>query len=264
MKKFCNQCGSDIEHESKFCSSCGIKVKKVEEEISVERVVEKTNRHFKDIGGWLWLPIIGLWAYLIISFIDLFIALKSLDPFDFIFTLVNLCALAYLLLLVKNRDHRFPKYFIYYSVASILINALAVLIIYNTGGSSKIETWYFQTTDIYRELTRSVIFGVIWTWYFSASERVSLTFVNGSDGKFSKIPKLYFFCKNCNVHYFSEKEVCPECNNISNRDFESKNTSNKEYEKEIENSISFANGSIMDIMFFSFIIFLIAAIIFRF
>lgn len=188
MKKFCNQCGSSLEQESKFCSSCGIGVKKVhEEEVLPERTERKTNKYSKDIGGWLWLPIIGIWASLIFSFVDLFIALKSLDSFDFIFTLLILCALVYLLLLVKNRDHRLPKYYIYYNIAIILIYAFSAFIIFNTGGSSKIETWYFKTEDVYQEFFRSVVFGIIWIWYFNVSERVKLTFITGRNIGVQKI-----------------------------------------------------------------------------
>ena len=234
--KYCDQCGQSINRESKFCASCGNEIKKItiekksdmemskdtEIKIKSEEILDKNvvikNSNLKGIDGWLWLPVIGLWCYLFINIIDLFIALKSLNFLGIIINLMYVSVQVYLLLLIKKRDYRFPKYFIYFSIATILINLLSAFIIFSTGGSSKIETWYSQTKDVYQELFRGIFFGVIWIWYFKVSERVRLTFVNSQNGEIKRTPKLELFCTTCNLTYNTEDKKCPQCDNKINEE----------------------------------------------
>ena len=118
---------------------------------------KKSNNEIEGIGGWLILPIIGLFATIVIQLADLseslsYYSFQDVIPFVLInLVLIALCTVALFFIFTKSKQA--PKY----AIATLVINgALAVLL----------------------GLYAGLIGTVIWVLYFLKSERVKNTFVN--------------------------------------------------------------------------------------
>ncbi|OAT45718.1 transglutaminase-like enzyme [Proteus hauseri ATCC 700826] len=166
-KWVCIKCGEkEISQYTEYCDKCS------------EKLTEK-------IGGWLYLPAIGLIFMLITSLISIVEAISETLPLLslvtaswklylgfafildlFIFTLIIVTAISFFKKLTRT-----PKLYIFLLIANIATKGIAGLILMY-GMQAPVDSEY--TID----LIRSIFHAVIWVSYFRVSVRVKKTFVN--------------------------------------------------------------------------------------
>ena len=122
------------------------------------------NKELEGIGGWLILPFIHLFVYIIIVLIDLVSISEVLQELVLFVLSIDLILLGmYIVTLIfAFQKKRIAKNLF---IASYSANIIVALIL----------AFGFGATE---NLASSILGGVLWVWYFSVSERVKNTFVN--------------------------------------------------------------------------------------
>ena len=126
----------------------------------------KNNKEPKGLGGWLLLPIIGLFISIplsVIALINLYSILNLTLYFIFLFCLELFLMLwaMYLLYLISEKRKTVIKLICCYYITLIVI-AFAIAFIYND----------------YSNITFYILGSIIWFHYFTKSKRVKNTFIN--------------------------------------------------------------------------------------
>ena len=147
----------------------------------------------KGIGGWLILPMLGMFATLGVQLVGLtdagqgFGNLNALNGLqsqmvvlEFCFNLVLfLAAPIALLVLFFNKDRKFPRYYIIWQIVGSAFVVLDLMLGYALFAQAyeASGTPFFDTTTL-RSLLGSVIGVCVWVPYMMNSVRVKNTFVN--------------------------------------------------------------------------------------
>lgn len=163
----CMECENEVIRGSDYCDQCEQKM-------------------FKKIGGWLWLPALGLVASLIsyvVSFLKtlkiLFDGSSSLLPTNVVlsiwFELFSFAALFLLTIYVSSLFIRkkcaLPRWYIALIIIPILYSVVDLIIAAHV---LKMKIDY----DDARTLVRSIVSACIWIPYFLISVRVKRTFIH--------------------------------------------------------------------------------------
>lgn len=125
---------------------------------------KKTPR-LEGLGGWLILPIIGLFVTIPILLYDLLSANATYE-FNFYMGVLSLIDIIFIgwaitaLILIFNKKKSVPKVMISLYIANIIVQGAVSFLI-----------------NEYTYLIRALIIGAIWISYFVKSERVKNTFV---------------------------------------------------------------------------------------
>jgi len=120
----------------------------------------------KGIGGWLIIPIIGLFLSIILVLYDL-LSMNAIYEFDFYIGLLSLLDIGLLILvitslvLVFNKKKSAPKLIIAFYITNIILQTVVAVLIEDYSGIA--APW---------------VGGAIWILYFLKSKRVKNTFIN--------------------------------------------------------------------------------------
>lgn len=170
MKWSCIKCDKETSQNREYCDDCEAK-------------------QFRKIGGFLYLPLIGLfigafgWAMLLTEAINtvFIIDLSSIYRteifgylcFEFVFQLLFLLFSIYLISIFFRRKKTLPKLYIYFSL-SVLIYMLLDLCF----GINVFPDLVRLEYDTVKHVIRSLISALIWIPYFITSVRVKKTFIH--------------------------------------------------------------------------------------
>jgi len=196
---FCKNCGKKLDDEAKFCKSCGKPVVLKEKDASSNK--EEISK-YKGLRGWLILVIIGLFAtvlwqaYGVYESITLFTdgtvdvlsnpASGAYIPgfvralkFEFITEILFLIFAVYFIFLFFKKSRKFPKYYVFLLVASVVYVVLDYIILSSlTVSSSEMKQVIDEVlSEGETEIGRTVITAIIWGLYMTKSKRVKVTFV---------------------------------------------------------------------------------------
>ena len=145
------------------------------------------------IGGWLILPIIGLFLTPLQTvlqlglYFELFEVLPHLDLaqqlvalFEMVGTVIIYIILPLvLLLLIPNKKRSFPRLFVFWGIGNLLfliVNLLATYLVFREAFDAGGEPFFDRETM--RAIMSAVILAAIWVPYMIQSRRVRNTFVN--------------------------------------------------------------------------------------
>jgi hypothetical protein len=200
---FCKNCGNKFQEDEKFCGKCGhpvivasTEVKTSNENLTTEAVVNK-NQNLKGLGGWLILVLLGL-AYMGYSYGSL--ALQSIKyftdgtvenasmiqgyagalGFEIVMQIILFIFILYLLFLFIKKNNKFTKFFIIFAIANIIFIALDTYILafaLNYPTEEIKQSMQGAISDGWTQLSRAVVYAVVWIWYMRVSKRVKLTFI---------------------------------------------------------------------------------------
>ncbi|MDX7988038.1 DUF2569 domain-containing protein [Xenorhabdus sp. 12] len=164
-KWFCTQCGKkEIPQYTEYCEECA-------------------EASFKKIGGWLYLPAIGLILSLIILIFQIGVAVYTIPSVSYyatlqqtvIFTLIGNILLFLLTIhtatLFFNKSKQTPRFYILLRLLNIVIQSITVYLVVDGLGHSIDYTLIVP-------VLQQVITAAIWIPYFMVSVRVKKTFVN--------------------------------------------------------------------------------------
>jgi transglutaminase-like putative cysteine protease len=156
--------------------------------------ITETHLFSKTLGGWLILPVLGLFLTPVSNLISLitgnlfdsstyayYTTVTSSDyhvlwePFWVLNLLVHAAYLVFpvlILVLIFRYDRRVPVYMIYFYAVNVFLNILMFILIksINTSDISLLS-------ECIKDLVRSIIIGSVWIPYFIYSSRVKETFV---------------------------------------------------------------------------------------
>lgn len=197
---FCKHCGKEIHDDVKFCSACGGSISA----LAIEKPERFGSRKsLEGLGGWLVLVVIGLFiatsfqvygAYQSVTmFSDGTVQFLSnpasevyipnyggLLKFEFIAEIFFLMAGIYLIWLFFKRDRKFPKYYIWFLVASAVYVVLDYILIASISAAPEVQQLLDTAlTEQIGEIGRTVISSVVWGSYIMKSRRVKATFIEG-------------------------------------------------------------------------------------
>lgn len=138
------------------------------------KALAEANKKFKDkeekiqgLGGWLILPIIGLFISILVILYDLSTILSTYEMGGYIAFLCLLdvvwLSLAIIsLVIIFRKKSSAPQWVIGFYITSIILATFVAII----------------SGDYYSQLPGQIIASIIWISYFLKSERVKNTFVN--------------------------------------------------------------------------------------
>lgn len=147
-----------------------------------------TSKIPQPLGGWLWIPVIGLHASPLIMLVDfirtgyfnrhIWENVLALNPdyaglmgffffFELSFNTGSILFSGFLLLLLYKRRSSFPVLFIWFRLVSVVFLVLDLSVVSGVTGAAM----------DYSTMTREIIYTCIWVPYFAWSERVQYTFV---------------------------------------------------------------------------------------
>lgn len=170
MKWTCINCDKEISQDREYCDDCEAK-------------------QFRKIGGFLYLPLIGLfigafgWVILLAEAIKTMFVLDfnhilrtklfAFLCFEFVFQLLFFLFSIYLISIFFRRKKTLPKLYIYFTLAVIIYMSLDLYFGMNVfPGLVKLEY------DTVKPVIRNIIAALIWIPYFITSMRVRKTFIN--------------------------------------------------------------------------------------
>ncbi|QMI04258.1 DUF2569 domain-containing protein [Citrobacter sp. RHB25-C09] len=167
MQWGCIKCGVEIPQHTEYCSAC-------------------EEKQFRKIGGFLYLPLLGLFVtalshlvaagealkYLIDNLEGLFFEAKLFFIGSFTISLVIFLSAAYVISVFLRKKKTLPKLYIG------LVVLLIVLTSFNTWMLSALIPGVVIGSDELLPLFRLMISACIWIPYFIKSVRVKRTFVN--------------------------------------------------------------------------------------
>jgi hypothetical protein len=196
----CTNCGSKLEMGSIYCPDCGTKTSEVD---SNKQDIPAETTKYKGIGGWLILLAFGMLYSLYISgatiYGDLNVFSASYYPrlndpssqyyvgnysatlgIELVAYAILFAGLIYILYLFFEQKREFPKYYIYFLLAVLVIATLEYFMISSlTFSSEQVKTAFLAaSTDGSPNLLRAIIGCVIWIPYMQKSQRVRETFIN--------------------------------------------------------------------------------------
>lgn len=162
----CIVCGNEAIKYSDYCKSC-------------------EDRELSKIGGWLWLPAIGLVVTLISYLLSINVALKTIFEnsgllhgkllFLIYFELIAFILLSLMTLFVSSlfirKKKQLPRYYIALIIVGIAYYSVDLLLIYQV---LDIKVTYKEVST----LVRSIFSACIWIPYFVVSVRVKRTFIH--------------------------------------------------------------------------------------
>jgi hypothetical protein len=124
------------------------------------------KEQLKGLGGWLIIPIIGLFFSIPILIYDLtFVNIASkfwfLEGFSSLLYLILLIFTLIALFLIFNKKKFVPKLMIYFYIINIVIHLIIAF-----------------TIQDFSRIAPPIVGGIIWGSYFIRSKRVKNTFVN--------------------------------------------------------------------------------------
>ncbi|PHM45293.1 hypothetical protein Xmau_00943 [Xenorhabdus mauleonii] len=164
-KWFCTKCGKkEIPQDTEYCEECA-------------------EDSFKKIGGWLYLPAIGLIFSVIFIIFQIVVAVHTIPRVSYYSTLQNtviftLVANIILLLLTIytaiqffNKLKKAPRLYILLRLLNIVFQIITVYLIVDGLGES-------MTYSLMAPVLQQGITAAIWIPYFMVSVRVRKTFVN--------------------------------------------------------------------------------------
>ena len=198
---YCKKCGKKIEENSKFCTHCGKNILETKESKTTIETVEKNttkddgSNNPKGLSGWLSLvglgliitPILLLWSiYNSISVYDsadymneLMPGLIGLVSFEIIGNIIFAGVAVYLLYLFFKKKTKFPQYYIYFLIGSLVFVGLDYFILSSLSAdgyeAKKIIT--DSLSQGWMDMIRALISAVIWVSYMKKSRRVKATFI---------------------------------------------------------------------------------------
>lgn len=162
---YCKNCGAKLGGDAKFCGSCGkavVQDTSTPQEVAVPKELSKVQNPFPH-GGRIegWLTLIGLG--LLVAGIEFLVALFSgQGSAADVINIILLASIIYVSYLFFKKDRRFPRYFIIY------LCALVVLSIFAGMGTN----WQDSSTWV-----DPILAAIIWIPYTLVSKRVKATFV---------------------------------------------------------------------------------------
>ncbi len=203
---YCSNCGKHNSEGSKFCEHCGSQlIKDSAENKSVSQakaVVDPPKTENKEplpkdkkvnagLGGWLALVGLGMivgvvWqSYSIFGYFSYLSntytipGYSSLLWFEFLIGVAFIGSLVYLIYLYFKKKKNFPKYYVFYLIASIVFALLDWLWV----ASLQAPTQELQkilndtVTQNSSNVSRTVVQSVIWILYMLKSKQVKATFI---------------------------------------------------------------------------------------
>ncbi|CBG87185.1 DUF2569 domain-containing protein [Citrobacter rodentium] len=167
MKWGCIKCGVEIPQHTEYCSEC-------------------EDKQFTKIGGFLYLPLLGLFItalshlvasyesfkYLVDNFYHLFFDAKLFFIGTFTISLVVFLAAAWVISVFLRKKKSLPKLYIGLMLLLIVLTAL------NTWMLSVLIPGIYIGSEELVPLLRLIISACIWIPYFLKSVRVKRTFIN--------------------------------------------------------------------------------------
>lgn len=173
MKWTCIKCDKEISQYREYCDDCD----------------DCESKQFRKIGGFLYLPLIGLfigafgWIMLlteaiktmfIIDFSSVYrTKLLGYLCFEFAFQLIFLFFSIYLISIFFRKKRTLPKLYIYFSL-SVLVYMFLDLIFGMNAFPDLVRFEY----DTVKPIVRNIIAALIWIPYFITSVRVKKTFIH--------------------------------------------------------------------------------------
>ncbi|PHM70335.1 DUF2569 domain-containing protein [Xenorhabdus sp. KJ12.1] len=166
-KWVCTKCGEkEIPQDTEYCEGC-------------------EEKSFKKIGGWLYLPAIGLIVMILSSITGIVTTINEIFPFYsqltdrwkcFITFAFILDLLIFLLIIVTTifffrKSKKTPYLFISLLILNITVQGIMIFLTINVM-SAPVEPNYTLN------LIRSILHAAVWIPYFIVSVRVKKTFVN--------------------------------------------------------------------------------------
>ncbi len=208
MNKFCKDCGKKV-FNSDFCQNCdssSVKASGISTNSSFYKntvlnentdTPQKKEENLNGLGGWLIVVFIGMiysvYMYGVASYssIKMFTdgtveAVSGIQGyagalgFETVVQILFFLSLVYLIFLFFKKDKKFPKLYIIFLVVNIIFIAIDTYIIaygLNYPTTEIEQAMQGPIQDGWSQLTKGIVFGIIWISYMRVSKRVKLTFV---------------------------------------------------------------------------------------
>lgn len=187
---YCTNCGKKNPENSLFCQQCGKKLSGSKNSGKEKSEAKKTAK--AGLGGWLALVGLGLiialgyQAYNLVSYLPLFNESFDIPGYlpllyiEFFASLFIVSAEAYLLYLYFKKNFKFPQYYITFLIAVAIYVVLDHLWLASLVAPTATEQKVISDTlsNNFCEVTRTIVFSVIWISYMKKSKQVKATFIN--------------------------------------------------------------------------------------
>lgn len=200
---YCGKCGKPNPEDSIFCQSCGSKIVKTsvenkarnQEEAKIspndKEVVPADKKVKSGLTGWL--AIVGFSlivtpiyeGYSLLGYFPLLNqtynipGYTTLLRFEFVALFAILIAGIYLLFLYFKKNIKFPKSYIIFQISVVAYVILDYLFLASLTAPTQEQQKVISDTlsQNSSNITRSIIFGIIWILYMKKSKKVKATFV---------------------------------------------------------------------------------------
>ncbi len=188
---FCSKCGKENGENDAFCAQCGTSTSKPQTLSTI------SYASTQKIGGWLYVVALGLFvtpfllAYGVFDSLSLIFdgtivyvneeipGMSLLIWFEIVLDLVMALIIAYIIFLFVNKRHEFPKYYIWYLIASLvyLLADYAMAASLTTANPEMKVVLEETLTEQISDIISAIIGSIIWVLYMKKSKRVATTFV---------------------------------------------------------------------------------------